>query len=254
MIENLVSIIMPVYNCEKFVGQAINTVKQQIYKNWELIIVNDGSTDNSLEEIKKETANIKDKTQVIDLKENHGVSHARNIALEIAKGSYIAYLDSDDMWKEEKLNKQLDFMQKNNIAFSYTSYARIKEDGEFLKVVRVPPKTNYKNLLTNTIMLTSTIMIDLKQIDKELLKMPDLRTSEDTQTWLNILKSGIISYGIDEELAQYRKRKQSTSSNKIKTTISIWKVYRKYQLFGIAKSTYYTFMHLANAIRKRAKI
>lgn len=254
MTEKLISIIMPVYNCEKYIGQAIQTVKYQKYKNWELIIVNDGSTDNSIEIIKKETQEIRKKTKIINLQENQGVANARNIALEEANGAYIAYLDADDMWTEEKLNKQLEFMEKNNIGFSYTGYDRIKEEGGFSKTVKVPEKTSYNNLLTNTIILTSTIMINVEQIKKELLKMPDLRTSEDTQTWLNILKSGVIAYGIDEELAQYRKRKKSTSANKIKTTISIWKVYRKYQLFGISKSIYYTFMHSVNAIQKRLVI
>ena len=254
MNKNLISIIMPVYKCENYIGQAIESIKRQSYKDWELIIVNDGSTDNTLKKIELKTHNIKEKVKLINIKENQGIANARNIALELAEGSYIAYLDADDIWKEEKLSKQLEFMKKNKISFSYTGYSRIKEDGKFVKIVKVPFETSYKQLLTNSIMLTSTIMVNIEMISKELLRMPNLRISEDTQTWLNILKNSVIAYGIDEELSQYRIRRKSASSNKIKTTISVWRVYRRYQLFGIIKSAHYTLWHLINAIRKRAVI
>ena len=142
-------------------------------------------------------------------------------------------------------------MQKNSIAFSYTSYSRITEEGAKLKTIEVPEKTNYTDLLKNTIMLTSTIIIDTKIIPKEKFKMPNLEISEDAQTWLNILKSGTVAYGLNEDLAQYRQRKNSASSSKIKSVKGMWKVYRKYQLLGVDKSLYYTMFHIINAIKKR---
>ena len=153
--------------------------------------------------------------------------------------------------EKEKLYKQINFMKINNIAFSYTSYSRTKEDGSLLKTVEVPGKTNYKDLLRSTIMLTSTIIIDIKTIPKEKLKMPNLKISEDAQTWLDILKSGVVAYGLNKNLAQYRQRKNSTSSNKIKSVKGMWKVYRKYQKMSISKSLYYTMFHIINAIKKR---
>lgn len=251
MKDDLISIIIPVYNCEKYISKTIETVKQQSYTNWELIIVNDGSADNSLRVIQDGIVDIKEKVKLINFSRNNGVAKARNAALEEASGEYIAYLDADDIWEKEKLYKQLNFMKKNNAFFSDTAYERIKEDGTFLRIGNAPKTTNYKDLLKSTIMLTSTIMIDIGKIPKESLKMPDLKMAEDTQTWLNILKTGIIAYGLDENLAMYRKRKGSTSSSKIKATIGIWKVYRKYQLMGRIKSSYYTLLHILNAIKKR---
>ena len=251
MKDELVSIIIPVYNCEKYISQTIDTVKQQEYTNWELIIVNDGSNDNSLSKIQKQIQDIKEKVKLINFSKNQGVAKARNAALKEASGKYIAYLDADDLWEKEKLYKQIKFMKENNVFFSYTGYARIKEDGTFLRTVKAPRKTGYKDLLKSTIMLTSTIMIDISKIPKENLEMPNLKVSEDTQTWLNVLKTGEVAYGLDENLAKYRQRKSSASSNKIKSTIGIWKVYREYQLMGRIKSSYYTFLHVINAIRKR---
>lgn len=251
MKEELVSIIMPVYNCEKYVTKAIKSVQEQTYTNWELIIVNDCSTDNSICKIEEQIKSIKNKVTLINLAENKGVANARNIAIDKACGRYIAYLDADDLWEKEKLYKQINFMKINNIAFSYTSYSRTKEDGSLLKTVEVPGKTNYKDLLRSTIMLTSTIIIDTKTISKEKLKMPNLKISEDAQTWLDILKSGVVAYGLNKNLAQYRQRKNSTSSNKIKSVKGMWKVYRKYQKMSISKSLYYTMFHIINAIKKR---
>ncbi len=251
MKEELVSIIMPVYNCEKYVAKAIKSVQEQTYANWELIIVNDCSTDNSICKIEEQIKSIKDKVTLINLAENQGVANARNIAIDKTYGRYIAYLDADDLWEKEKLHKQIEYMKINNIAFSYTSYSRMKEDGGLLKTVEVPGKTNYTDLLKSTIILTSTIIIDTKTIPKEKLKMPNLKISEDAQTWLNILKSGVVAYGLNENLTQYRQRKNSTSSNKIKSIKGMWKVYRKYQKMSIGKSLYYTIFHIINAIKKR---
>lgn len=251
MDKDLISIIMPVYNCEKYLKESIISVKKQTYENWELIIVNDGSIDNSYKVIEENTENIKNKIVFINLKENKGVANARNIALKNARGKYIAYLDSDDTWEKQKLEKQMEFMKKENVYFSYTKYSRIKEDGTFIKIVKIPTEIDYKGLLKSTIMLTSTIMIDVEKIGKEKLEMPDLKRSEDTQTWLNILKSDITAYGINERLTNYRQRKNSISSNKAKSIIGIWKVYREYQDLGIIESIYYTLMHSINALKKR---
>lgn len=251
MKEELVSIIMPVYNCEKYVAKAIKSVQEQTYTNWELIIVNDCSTDNSLCKIEEQIKSIKNKVTLINLEKNQGVANARNIAIDKVCGKYIAYLDADDLWEKEKLHKQIEYMKINNIVFSYTSYSRIKEDGSLLKTVEVPGKTNYTDLLKSTIILTSTIIIDTETISKEKLKMPNLKISEDAQTWLNILKSGVVAYGLNENLAQYRQRKNSVSSNKIKSIKGMWKVYRKYQKMSIGKSLYYTIFHIINAIKKR---
>ena len=145
-------------------------------------------------------------------------------------------------------------MQEKNFYFSYTGYTRIHENGKKSRYVKAPQKTGYKDLLKNTIMLTSTIMIDITKIPKELLKMPDLPRSEDTETWLNILKNNFNAYGLNMNLAKYRIRKNSISSNKVKSIKGIWIVYRKYQCINTAKSIFYIFMHIVNAVKKRIVI
>lgn len=254
MDNELISIIMPVYNCEKYLTQAINSVKKKIYKKWNLIIVNDKSTDYSYKIIKKSTKDIKDKVIIVNLKENEGVANARNVALNYVKGRYVAFLDSDDIWNERKLELQLNYMKIKNAIFTYTGYTRINEDGKILKYVAVPPKVGYKYLLKNTIMLTSTIMIDTKYIEIQSIKMPNLKRSEDTQTWLNILKNNIIADGINEDLAKYRQRKYSVSSNKFKSILGVWVVFRKYQSIGVLKSLFYIIAHSINALKKRSVI
>lgn len=112
MKEDLISIIVPVYNCEKYIAQTIGTVKQQEYTNWELIIVNDGSNDNSLNEIQEQIQDIKEKVKLINFNQNQGAAKARNIALKESSGKYIEYLDADDLWEKEKLYKQINFMKK----------------------------------------------------------------------------------------------------------------------------------------------
>lgn len=254
MKSNLVSVIIPVYNCEKYVTEAIKSAAKQSYENLEIIIVNDGSTDKSLKIIKKEIKEIKRKVILIDFEKNMGVSYARNKALEVASGDYVAYLDADDLWEKEKIEKQIKFMQEKKYYFSYTGYTRIRENGKFSRYVKAPIRTSYNDLLKNTIMLTSTIMINVKRVGKENLKMPNLPRSEDTETWLNILKNDLNAYGLDINLAKYRIRKNSISSNKVKSIKGIWTVYRKYEYIGRIKSAFYIIMHVINAVKKRIVI
>lgn len=249
--SDLVSIIIPVYNCEKYIAEAIKSVKEQEYQKWELIIVNDKSTDNSINIIKEEIKEIKQDVILIDSPKNYGTAISRNIALNNAKGRYIAYLDADDIWEKQKLREQINFMKTNNIAFSYTDYTRINEKGTTLKKVVVPKVITYNTLLKNAMILTSTIIINTELINKEMLVMPELKTSEDTETWLNILKTGIIAKGLNKNLTKYRKRRNSASSNKLLVAKELWNVYRKYQSISRIKSTYYIILHMLNAAKKR---
>ncbi|WP_455539188.1 glycosyltransferase family 2 protein [Terrisporobacter sp.] len=238
--SNLISIITPIYNCEKYIEQTIKSIQNQTYTNYELIIVDDGSTDNSANIIKKIMKN--DKKIIYIKQKNSGVVVARNTAIENSKGRYIAFLDSDDLWYREKLEKQIKFMKEKDVAFSYTSYEIIDENNKIIKEKQnVIEVLEYGDLLKQNIIGCLTVMIDRSRIGNIVIQ--DTK-HEDYATWLSILSTGVKAYGINEVLASYRKRSNSLSSNKIKAAIWTWNVYRNSQHLGITKSIWY-FSHYA---------
>lgn len=246
----MISIILPTYNNEKYIKRTIQSVISQTYSDWELIIINDGSTDNTLKIIEE----FKDtRIKIYNNDKNIKQALSRNKALKIATGRYIAYIDSDDIWKKNKLENQLEFMEKNNIAFSYTSYERIREkDGTILRKVDVPDTINYEDLLGNSIILNSTVMIDLAKIDKNKLVMPDIVVAEDIAMWLNILRNNIIAYGLnDGYYVSYTVRKKSISSNKLRNINQLTKIYLFQEKIGFIKTVEKIVLHIKNAVCKR---
>lgn len=246
MNNELVTIIMPIYNEEKYLQEAIQSIVEQTYVNWELICINDASTDQSLELLNQYKS---DKIKIISLQKNSGSAIARNEGIKQAKGRYIAYLDGDDYYHKNKLEKQLTFMQKNQYAITYTGYAFFNENKK-IKHVKVPTKLTYKDYLKNTMITSLGIMIDTTRIPKEQLYMQDLKIAEDTKTWLNILKQGEIAYGINETLGYYRQGKNSKSNNKIKATKAVWNIYINEEI-PKTKAVYYFLCYVLNAIKKR---
>lgn len=244
-----IDIIMPVYNCEKYIKEAIESVKKQTNKNWRLIIIDDFSTDNTIEEVDNSIKDIKEKVLLIKSNEHNGVAKTRNIGIEKSTNRYIAFLDADDQWKEDKLEKQIDFMKKNKYSFTYTQYTYLKDEKE-KKVKTFPNSLNYKQALKNTYILTSTVMIDTAQITKEYIYMPNVE-SEDTATWWNILKKGYIAKGLKENLTIYRITKKGLSSNKFKNLKRTWNLYRKQEKISFIKTIYYFTNYIINAIKKR---
>ena len=179
--KNLVSIITPLYNCERFVQDTINSIIEQTYTNWELFLIDDCSNDNTLsivESVAKEDRRIK----IIRLKRNSGAAIARNEGIKYASGKYIAFLDSDDLWKPYKLERQLYHMQKRDLPFTYTSYERINEDGSFRGVVEVPAKVSYKELLNTCVIGCLTVIYNVEQLGK--MYMPDIRKSGEYGLWM----------------------------------------------------------------------
>lgn len=223
----MVSIIVPVYNAASYIEETINSVVGQIYSDWELILVDDCSKDNSREIIKdyiKTHSNYR--IILIEQKENAGAAAARNKGVDQAKGRYIAFLDADDLWREDKLDKEMQYMQKHDAGFVYTAYEFGNEKAQPTgKRVRVPKLLNYKDALSRTIIFTSTVLIDTEKISKDLCYMPNI-PSEDTATWWQILKSGVIAYGLDQPLVIYRRPAHSLSSNKKVAIERIWNLYR----------------------------
>ena len=247
--EPLVSIIVPVYNAGLFLDSTIESVLAQTYTNWELILVNDQSTDGSklvAEEYLKDK-----RIHWVDMKENSGAATSRNAGIELAKGRYIAFLDADDLWDKNKLTKQIAFMQKNDCAFSFTGYEFATPSGiPNGKKVSVPETITYKQALKNTTIFTSTVIFDAEKLPKESVKMPAV-ASEDTATWWQVLKIIPSAYGIDEVLTFYRRNAGSLSSNKRAAIHRIWHLYRDIERLNLAKSFYNFSFWALNAMRRR---
>lgn len=249
LIMNLISIITPLYNSEKFIDETIKSVLNQTYENWEMIIVNDFSNDKS-EEIVTNHIIIDSRIKLISLKHNLGAAVARNLALKQAKGRFIAFLDSDDKWEPNKLELQLLFMIKNNLPISFTSYNLIDETGaKSNKIINSLPSIDYGQYLKNTIIGMSTSMIDTNLVNE--FQFKNIRTRQDTFLWITLLKRGHKAFGIDAVLASYRVRKDSISANKIKAALRVWYLYYKLEKLGLLKSIYYFFFYLYNALKKR---
>ncbi|MFL2120882.1 glycosyltransferase family 2 protein [Marinilactibacillus psychrotolerans] len=249
MIENLVSVITPVFNAERYIDKTILSVLNQSYKNLELILVDDCSTDNSKDIIlsmQKEDERIK----YIKLKENSGAAVARNTGLENATGQYVAFIDSDDLWKKEKLSLQLQFMQDNNYGFTYTAFETLTENGTIQsKHIQVPRKINYSSLLKNTAIACSTVVID-KKITGD-FRMPLVRKGQDTATWLYLLKKIDYAFGYDEVVSSYRKVSGSISSNKFSALKRTWNTYYNIENLPLYKAVYYFTFYTFNAVKKR---
>lgn len=249
MNEPLVSIITPVYNAEMFLSDTIKSVQNQTYKNWEMLLVDDCSKDNSAQII-KEFQKYDDRIKYIKLEKNSGASVSRNTGIKNAKGRFIAFVDSDDIWKPEKLEVQVKYMLENNLGFTFTSYRYMKEDGELTnKVAKAPSKINYNGLLKNTIIGCSTVVIDTDIV--EYFEMPLVRRGQDTATWLQILRKEKYAYGIDKDLVDYRLVGESLSSNKIIALKRTWNTYRNVEKLGLIKSAYVFCFYVFNAIKKR---
>ena len=246
---DLVSVIMPSYNSALFIKDSINSVLYQTYTNWELIIVDDFSADDSrliISDFMKKDKRIK----AVLLESNIGSAESRNIALDMAKGKYIAFLDSDDLWTEDKIEEQIKFMQCKDIAFSYTSYQPISEDmSNKFSVIKALDIMTYNSYLKNTIIGCLTVIIDKSKTGS--FKMPNIRTSHDMALWLIIMKRGFSAYGLNKKLAYYRIVNNSNTSNKFKSVKDVWRVYTKIEKINVFNSFWYFICYLTNAIKKR---
>lgn len=250
--EELISIIVPVYNVEKFIIETMDSVRAQTYSNWELLLIEDGSTDNGVEKIYnyiEETGD--ERIHLFRQPANMGAAKARNRGLGEAKGRYITYLDADDLWMPEKLNHELLFLQEKNAAFVFTGYEFADEQGQGTgKIVRVPQTLTYKQALKNTTIFTTTVMFDTDRIPKELLEMP-LMKSEDTALWWKILRNGYTAYGLDENLAKYRRPGKSLSSNKVEAVRRIWNLYRRAEGMSVLNSAWHCLFWAVRAVLRR---
>ena len=283
----LVSIIVPVYRARSYIAETVAMVIRQTHREWELLLVEDHSPDNSAEIIRnilrnytcqnlleeRQSEHLKDQENtlwqqgiysaeeytdgtgrriVLVCKEkNEGAAAARNTGLSMAKGRYIAFLDADDIWLPDKLEKELHFMKDKQAGFVFTSY----EFGDELarptgKVVHAPEKLTYRQALSRTVIFTTTVLLDKKIIPQDLMRMPEVE-SEDTATWWQILRAGYVAHGLDETLAVYRRPPKSLSSNKFIAMRRIWNLYRRQEKLSVIVSACYFVLWAYRATARR---
>lgn len=253
----LVSIVTPVHNGETFIADTVRTVCNQTQGDWEWIVVDDNSSDMTLakiEEAKRKIASQKVLTgeiKVIHLAENSGAAKARNAGIAAARGRYLCFIDADDLWKTNKLERQIRFMAEAGAAFAFTGYefadAAGRPNG---KVVQVPATITYRQALRNTTISTITVMFDLRKLSKNDILMPEIE-SEDTATWWNVLKKVKYAYGLNEPLSYYRRTTGTLSANKLVAIRRIWRLYREHERLNIMQSSANFVGYAFNAVRRR---
>jgi teichuronic acid biosynthesis glycosyltransferase TuaG len=248
-VHDLVSIITPSYNSSKFISQTIESVLSQTYQEWEMIIVDDASPDNANEiivkYIKKDS-----RIKLAKLEKNSGPAVARNRATEEAKGKYIAFLDSDDIWLPNKLEKQIKFMNHNKLAVTYCSYKTIDESGGLINTRIVKNHITYQDMLKSNHIGNLTGIYDCKKLGKYYM---DNIGHEDYTLWLKIMKDVKYTKGIAEPLAKYRILDNSISTNKIKALQWQWYIYQNIVGLDIFRSAYYFIWYAYYALKKRSK-
>lgn len=246
--KDLVSIITPAYNAEVYIAETIDSVQKQSYLNWELLIIDDCSTDNTCSIVEMYSHN-DGRIKLIRQPMNGGVARARNTGLENAKGSFIAFLDSDDKWANDKLYKQMQFMELSNCVFCYSQYQNFNSiTGALGRIIRIPNKMRANDILGNTAIGCLTVLINKSVVGD--FRMPLLGHTEDNVTWYEILQKGYTAYGIQETLAYYRVGNSSLTSNKGKAAKQQWSVYREYFKFSRHLSLYYFSKYCINAVIK----
>ncbi len=246
--DGLVSVIIPVYNAEKYIDKTIQSVLAQTYKDYEIVLINDCSKDNSLKKIETYAEN-NTCIKVYTLEQNSGAAVARNYGLEMAQGRYIAFLDSDDAWSGDKLERQLEFMKEKDAAFVYCSYDMVDAEGTLIKKpIKIKKCTKYKDLLTKTLISTPTVLIDRYKTGDIL--MPLRRTGQDYAFWLQLLRK-YDAYGMEEAFAHVCRRSDSLSKNKLQNIRDVWEV----QTINEKISKFIAFFHVVGygfyAVKKR---
>ena len=239
---------MPCYNAERYIAQSIESVLAQTYQNWELLITDDGSTDKSVDIISIYSKH--DNRINVQVPDGHsGIAVTRNLSISRAKGRFVAFLDSDDIWKSDKLEKQVNFMLENNVAFTYSSYEIIDIQGKLKKnIVKDAGVMSYKKYLRNTIICCGTVVVDREKTGH--FATPIIKTSEDMSLWLSIMKRGFDAYPVPGPLHRYRNTPGSASSNKFKAACDVWRVYRKIEKLSWIESMINFVCYSFNAVKK----
>lgn len=246
--QTLISIIMPMHNSAAFVGEAIESVLAQSYREWELIIVDDESTDASVSIVEAYAQKDSRIRLFRNPKPIKMPSAPRNMGLSMAKGRYIAFLDSDDMWLPEKLTQQIPLMQNPQVAIVYSNYEKMTESGKKTgRVIKAPRQADYKKLLRGNVIGNLTGIYDKEKVGI----IPFLNIHhEDYAMWLSILKRGFIAQNTGTVAARYRLSSSSVSTNKYRVLSWQWNIYRNIEHISIMKSTIYFVSYAFKAFLK----
>lgn len=247
-VDQLISVIIPVFNVENYIERTLMSVLAQTYQNIEIVTVDDCSTDHSAEIIKTYQTRY---PQIVYCcqNRNQGAGIARNKALELAQGQYVAFLDGDDEWKPEKLGRQIAFMRKKDAAFCYTAIEIIDEKGNLLKGKRdVCESIDYDFLLRNTMIATSSVVVNRERLGD--FRMHIRRGGQDYATWLRLLREGTMAYGIDEALVRYRLRRGSLGANKFNSIRQIWEIQTQEEQIAKWRVGWHLFILGWNSVKK----
>ena len=244
----LVSIIIPYFKKKKYIADTINSILNQTYKNFEIIIVYDDPEKKDLEYIKK-LISTDNRVKLIVNEKNLGAGISRNIGIDISAGTFIAFIDADDMWERTKLEEQIKFMESQNINFCHTTYKIINEENQFLSSRKARNFFNINDLAKSCDIGLSTVLLK-----KEILgsnKFPNLKTKEDFVLWLKLISNSIKIYGLDKELTRWRKARNSLSSSSFQKIVDAYKVYNIYMKYNMIKSIYYLICLSINFLKKK---
>ena len=246
----LVSIIMPYFNKKFFFKKSLNSILDQSFKNYEIIIIFDGGDKTDLNFIKKEIKKKKN-TKLIINKKNIGAGFSRNKGINFAEGKYIAFLDCDDLWKKNKLEKQVKFMEENKSKFCHTNYYLIDENSKFYGSIKVKKELSYRELMKSCDIGLSTVVLEKKLLLKN--KFPSLKTKEDYVLWLKLAKSSIKIEGLNLNLAYWKKTKNSLSSSLLQKLLDAFRVYYFYEKKNLIYSISYVVRLSSFALFKKIK-
>ncbi len=241
-----ITIILPNFNSAKYIDQTVKSIIAQTYKNWKLIIVDDNSdneTKNVLSKYKKNK-----KIKIFWLKKNKGQGFCRNFAIKKSKSTFLAFIDSDDIWKKSKLKKQIFFMSKNNYDFTYTRYETFSDVNNKINYINPPKKLSYLGFIKNTSIGTSTMIIKRKIAKK--IKFLNTKICEDYYFKCKVLKKVKTAYCLNDYLTKYRIRKKSLQSNKINNVLAIWKINKLFNKLNILDNFISIFSISYNSIKK----
>jgi teichuronic acid biosynthesis glycosyltransferase TuaG len=246
----IISVITPSYNCEEYIGKTIESVQSQTLDDWEMIIVDDCSSDRSFE-VAQSYAHDDARIQVYKLDVNSGSSKARNVAMDKATGDYITFIDGDDTVMEDKFERQIQFMTDNDYAITYTNYRRMSFDESKIGVIqKSAAKITYKHLLRHTAMGTLTPIYNRHKIGEYRFDEM-LRARMDYAFWLDVLKEGHVAHRYSEDMARYRRGYESLSSSKRRGQKLVWKILRHREKVPFPRIIYYYFSYVFHALKKR---
>ena len=247
MNEPLVSVIMPAYNAERFIEESIKSILNQTYRNLELIIVIDCSNDNTIQILEKFSSN-DERIIVLNNDTNLGCAQSRNKALQKAKGEYIAFCDSDDVWRKNKIEKQFNHINNSNADMIFTAYEMIDSFGQHIKYRNIKEKVLMDDLLKENYVIFSTTFFKKEVIGN--IRFDGFWFHEDYVFLLECLRNGLEFHGINDYLVKYRVHNLGRSFNKISAAKYRWKIYREFLNLNVWKSVYYFFQYIVNGLKK----